>query len=69
MAEKAETHISLGDVVVLRSGGPPMTVIDIGKETGAVWCRWMGEGGNTDSASVFPFQAVKIFQGPYFRPL
>lgn len=29
-----------GQRVVLASGGPPMTVVDIGAVTGQVWCRW-----------------------------
>jgi len=29
-----------GDVVQLKSGGPPMTVCSISKEDGQVWCNW-----------------------------
>lgn len=29
-----------GDVVTLRSGGPRMTVLDVGRFTDVVWCRW-----------------------------
>ncbi len=31
--------------VALRSGGPPMTVIDVGKHTGGVFCDWFDGDG------------------------
>lgn len=33
-----------GDKVMLKSGGPSMTVIDVGASTDLVWCRWMRRG-------------------------
>ncbi len=31
---------AVGDKVVLNSGGPVMTVFDIGINTGHLWCKW-----------------------------
>lgn len=30
-----------GLVVEMKSGGQPMTVLDIGRYTGLIWCRWI----------------------------
>jgi uncharacterized protein YodC (DUF2158 family) len=43
-----------GDRVVLRSGGPGMTVLDVGAFTGHVWCRWPVGQGAFDEASFHP---------------
>lgn len=60
--------IKPGDVVRLRSGGPPMTVGSIEKPTAlmvragvshdAVSCFWIGEGGPAQSA-MFPARALE----------
>jgi ATP-dependent Clp protease ATP-binding subunit ClpA len=34
-----------GDVVCLRSGGAPMTVVDVGVHTGLVFCDWLSAAG------------------------
>lgn len=37
-------EIKIGDTVVLLCGGSPMKVIDIGRETGGIFCEWdMGD--------------------------
>jgi uncharacterized protein YodC (DUF2158 family) len=59
MAEANETvPIRSGDIVFLRSGSPKLTVLDVGRDTGQVWCRWMSEGGVT-AEGTFPAQALK----------
>ena len=46
-----------GDRVTIRSGGPMMTVLDVGRDTGQVWCRWMTEAG-VAMEGVFPAQTL-----------
>jgi uncharacterized protein YodC (DUF2158 family) len=41
-----------GDRVALCSGGPSMTVIDIGVHSGFIWCRWMS--GSDVREGLFP---------------
>jgi uncharacterized protein YodC (DUF2158 family) len=40
----AAEQFRTGARVVLQSGGPLMVVLDVGKSTGHVWCRWMDRG-------------------------
>lgn len=49
-----------GDVVRLKSGGPRMTVTNVGDRLGtpSVWCNWF-VGGKRDS-EVFPIGAVEV---------
>lgn len=51
-----------GDVVRLRSGGPPMTVTSVGEahmsSTMSVWCVWFDEKGEQKSGT-FPIEAVE----------
>ena len=49
----------LGDIVVLRSGGPDMTVTHVDLITGHVRCWWVNSDGVTDDGS-FPSQALTI---------
>lgn len=48
-----EKTFSAGDRVTLKSGSPRMTVLDVGRDTGQVWCRWMNETGSIMEAA-FP---------------
>ncbi|MFO1187534.1 MAG: DUF2158 domain-containing protein [Alphaproteobacteria bacterium] len=34
----------LGEIVRLKSGGPPMTVTGSYPEEGSIWCRWFWRG-------------------------
>jgi uncharacterized protein YodC (DUF2158 family) len=45
-AKSLVTKVSLspGRVVQLRSGGPLMTVLDVGTHTSQVCCRWLVDG-------------------------
>lgn len=45
-----------GDRVRLQSGGPLMTVLDVGKHTGTVWCRW--PVSNDFRETSFPTEAI-----------
>jgi uncharacterized protein YodC (DUF2158 family) len=56
---KQEVDLRAGDRVWLRSGGPPMTVLDIGRDTGQVWCRWMNDAGAVREGA-FPAQALSL---------
>ena len=54
--------IKKGDIVVLKSGGPSMTVSDIGEHHGAqnmVFCIWF-DGPNKKS-DVFDMAVLEIF--------
>lgn len=48
-----------GDVVRLKSGGPRMTVTNVGDRLGtaSVWCSWFV--GNKRDSEVFPVGAVE----------
>jgi uncharacterized protein YodC (DUF2158 family) len=69
MGESAMTEklYALGQVVQVRSGGPPMTVVKY-DGTDSVVCTWMerkGKGANYDhKTSTFPVAALL----PYKRP-
>jgi uncharacterized protein YodC (DUF2158 family) len=62
MTSEARTAVSetfcAGDKAWLRSGGPCMTVLDVGRDTGQVWCRWMSEAG-TVIEQAFPIQTIQ----------
>ena len=55
-------EIKVGDVVHLKSGGPDMTVSEIGKSgmsgTGALsaWCSWFDKGD--EKKGVFPLTSL-----------
>jgi uncharacterized protein YodC (DUF2158 family) len=54
-------EINVGDVVVLKSGGPNMTVDQIGKvsyeDFASAWCTWFeGKKKNNDT---FPLTSLK----------
>lgn len=53
------TEFKVGDVVRLKSGGPPMTVTEVGKasEEPTIWCQWF-EGADTKNGT-FPPEAIK----------
>ena len=47
-----------GDIVVLKSGGPRMTVTSRGADDkGFVFCRWFDEGGQLQG-NKFPIEAL-----------
>lgn len=49
-------EFKVGDVVVLKSGGPPMTIYRIMSQ-GSVWCTWFdGSGKPTDKE--YPVEAL-----------
>jgi len=52
-----------GDVVQLKSGGPPMTVEQIGNDTlgiETVWCTWSEKVGNRHEVMRETFQPVVL---------
>lgn len=59
----------LGDVVVLKSGGPQMTVSAVGESNttgqGLVWCVWF-EKSDKHSDS-FPQETLKQYESDYNR--
>jgi len=48
-----------GDVVRLKSGGPVMTITDVGKDSGVptAWCTWFT--GNKQEKRYFPLAAIE----------
>ena len=52
----------VGDVVVLKSGGPEMTVIDLNwnKQIGRIRCRWYSAKDEDYKVKVFREEALKF---------
>ena len=44
LAQAKEPSFLPGNKVMLRSGGQGMTVIDVGQNTGLIWCSWAVSG-------------------------
>jgi uncharacterized protein YodC (DUF2158 family) len=61
----AEKPFKPGDVVVLKSGGPPMTVSQCDQDSFGgemtVWCSWFEK--NKPMKDTFPAAVVKIYEG------
>lgn len=57
-------EIKAGDVVQLKSGGPPMTVASVGEQAWGggqgVWCEWFD--GKKPMKEVFAPAAVKVIK-------
>jgi uncharacterized protein YodC (DUF2158 family) len=53
----SSVQIKEGDVVVLESGGPSMTVISI-ESGGYLLCKWFDEAGKV-SSQTFPASALR----------
>lgn len=52
--------LKIGDVVMLKSGGPKMTVISLpSSHTSRHTCEWFDEGGEL-KRSPFPIDAIRI---------
>jgi uncharacterized protein YodC (DUF2158 family) len=51
--EQTAEQLQPGDVAVLKSGGPLLTVLDVGRHTSFVWCRWANSDGGINE-SMFP---------------
>ena len=51
---------NIGDVVVLNSGSPEMTITNTGERKGVphVWCKWINTEGK-EEMGIFPAAAVK----------
>ncbi|WP_352570255.1 YodC family protein [Mesorhizobium opportunistum] len=50
----------IGDTVQLKSGGPIMTVVNVGTSASnieSVWCQWFNDKGKPESGT-FPVAAV-----------
>ena len=56
--------LRIGDIVELKSGGPPMTVTSVGTDFGkpTVWCAWFD--GTMQCNDHFPIDAVKTCAEP-----
>jgi uncharacterized protein YodC (DUF2158 family) len=52
-----------GAVVKLQSGGPFLTVVDEGKHTGLLWCRWMDADGKIKE-TCFPVESLTPVRAP-----
>lgn len=59
MSERTNSGaLSVGDVVVLKSGGPPMTVTGRSAD-GYVDTNWMGHGETETHHECFPVEALR----------
>lgn len=65
--EELAMNFNLGDLVRLKSGGPLMTVEQVGKlsQTGedAVWCTWFEKVGNRQVVQRDTFAPVLLEKG------
>jgi uncharacterized protein YodC (DUF2158 family) len=52
-----------GDSVMLASGSPTLTVVDIGKHTGCILCRWPDDAGKPVEHS-FPPEGLRMVRRP-----
>jgi uncharacterized protein YodC (DUF2158 family) len=54
-----DTEIKAGDVVVLKSGGPSMTVDTVADRYGTLsaWCSWFD--GKKQASHVFPLTSLR----------
>ena len=52
-------YFKIGDTVVLKSGGPVMTVTAIDNEGLVVWCAWFD--GNDEKQESFPADALEAY--------
>ena len=62
-------EFKVGDVVMLKSGGPPMTVCELPvvDEDPSVYAEWFD--GNMLNSSDFPVEALVLRDGPIFIPV
>lgn len=59
MSQEGKTF-SPGDRVEMISEGASMTVIDVGRHTDLVWCRWATDAGMHEAA--FPAHTLKAWE-------
>ena len=59
--EIASPGFAPGDIVVLKSGGPDMTVTTVDPITGDAKCWWMNTDCITDEA-IFPWQSLALVE-------
>ena len=59
MSEAAMEEFKPGDVVRLKSGGPPMTCEKGLNADGVVFCEWFDKNGRYDSRGFFPAVLVR----------
>jgi uncharacterized protein YodC (DUF2158 family) len=52
-------YFKIGDTVILKSGGPAMTVTAIDNEGLVVWCTWFD--GNDEKQESFPVDALDAY--------
>lgn len=52
-------NFQIGDIVMLKSGGPDMTVIHIDRQGGDVWCTWFVGALENPHKAGFPPAALK----------
>lgn len=52
--------LKAGDVVMLRSGGPSMTITAVGDRYGteSAWCSWFD--GKKEASGVFPLPTLRL---------
>ena len=58
-------EFKVGDVVELKSGGPDMTVVSIGKDDSVDWspsvtCKWFTNEAPMTQTDSFPVKALRI---------
>jgi uncharacterized protein YodC (DUF2158 family) len=64
-----DRDFEIGDVVRLRSGGPKMTVTEVGETLSgqmSVWCTWFV--GTRQETGTFPVGGVELFRESWPAP-
>jgi len=56
----SETDFKVGDVVILKSGGPTMTVCEIDDDEDMIYCQWFVENKILETAD-FPADSLEHY--------
>jgi uncharacterized protein YodC (DUF2158 family) len=64
-------QFKLGNIVQLKSGGPPMTVKSVEAVNGECLCEWFGGGNTLKSHTFFPetLKETKVSEKPSLEDL
>lgn len=62
----AEPRFKVGDVVMLKSGGRIMTVVEVDVEEDEIHCQWSSgsSDGKTSGRDCYPEDSLKLYEEP-----
>lgn len=58
--QQQSAPIGVGDTVMMKSGGPRMKVVDVGRHTGQLYCEWQMEGKETGCSAFHPEILIRL---------